>query len=220
MNKSFKTWVVFDFDGTLADSALESLTILKRLAPQMGFRRVEDEDVEYLRGKTTKEILKFLDIGPLLLPRVVYKCRKELENRFKTIESHVSNDEWEKLLSLGCGIGIVTSNSLVNVETFLERNFNSRPHFVHAGTSIFGKKKTLFKLCKKLKMEKGLYIGDETRDIVAAKAAGWVAGSVSWGFNRQPILESFGPYKMFTDPSQLSSEIGKVVRSWQEKEWQ
>jgi phosphoglycolate phosphatase len=52
---SFKL-VVWDFDGTLADSLPAAVGIFNRLAPELGFRPVED--LSAARSLTTRQFLR------------------------------------------------------------------------------------------------------------------------------------------------------------------
>ena len=62
---------IFDFDGTIADSAAWFGSALNELARHNGFREVSDEQREMLRGLSTREIFAYLGIPPGKLPLVV-----------------------------------------------------------------------------------------------------------------------------------------------------
>ena len=49
-----------------------------------------------------------------------------------------------------------------------------------------------------------IYIGDEVRDIEAAKAAGIKMVAVSWGFNSPEILKTKNPDYLIDYPLQLT----------------
>lgn len=81
-----------------------------------------------------------------------------------------------KKLSKDHKIGIITSNSEANVKKFLEKNsLNIYFDFIDSSISVFGKHKKLLKAIKKYQLDpkSTIYIGAETRDIEAAKKAGW-----------------------------------------------
>ncbi|MGZ5882650.1 MAG: HAD hydrolase-like protein, partial [Xanthobacteraceae bacterium] len=54
--------VIFDFDGTLADSASWFLGILNDLARRHGFRSVTEAEIEMLRGRGNREIIRYLNV--------------------------------------------------------------------------------------------------------------------------------------------------------------
>ncbi|MFZ1324135.1 MAG: HAD hydrolase-like protein, partial [Candidatus Saccharimonadales bacterium] len=56
-----------------------------------------------------------------------------------------------------------------------------------------------------LKRKDTVYIGDETRDIQAARMAFIRAVSVTWGFNTRRILEKQRPAYLIDTPEELLS---------------
>lgn len=56
-------------------------------------------------------------------------------------------------------------------------------------------------------------IGDETRDIEAAKAIGLAAGAVSWGYATPAALRSAEPQFMFESFSRLVAAVLEERRS-------
>jgi len=55
----------------------------------------------------------------------------------------------------------------------------------------------------KLYTEDVIYIGDEVRDIEAARAAGIKIASVTWGYNLESILTENKPDYIVTQPRDL-----------------
>jgi phosphoglycolate phosphatase len=49
--------VIFDFDGTLADSAGWLFGVLNQVADRYGFRRVDEAEIAMLRGRDNREIV-------------------------------------------------------------------------------------------------------------------------------------------------------------------
>ena len=57
-----------------------------------------------------------------------------------------------------------------------------------------------------VRAEKGrtvLYVGDETRDVEAAMAAGVDAAAVTWGFQTEALLRSANPRFVLSAPREL-----------------
>ena len=65
--------VVWDFDGTLADSLPTAVGIFNRQAPELGYRPLAD--VNAARGLPTRKFLKQQGISFWRLPRLVRKYR-------------------------------------------------------------------------------------------------------------------------------------------------
>ena len=54
-----------------------------------------------------------------------------------------------------------------------------------------------------LKRRETVYVGDETRDVQAARFALIKVVSVTWGFNTKEILRKQRPYYLIDEPKQL-----------------
>ena len=71
--------------------------------------------------------------------------------------------------------------------------------------SLFGKHRMLKHCLKRygLSAAETVYVGDETRDIAAARACGVKAIAVGWGFNSRPALLNVQPDAVATQPADL-----------------
>ena len=78
-------------------------------------------------------------------------------------------------------------------------------NFIHAESSFFGKKRILRKIIKSYKLDKSktFYIGDETRDIEAAKECGVYSVAVTWGCNSEKILSQHQPHYIVRKPEDI-----------------
>lgn len=70
---------------------------------------------------------------------------------------------------------------------------------------MFGKSAPLLKL--KTKIKDLVYIGDEVRDIEAAKKAGILSVGVSWGFQTEVAMKKASPDHLFNKPQELMTLI-------------
>jgi phosphoglycolate phosphatase len=68
--------VIFDFDGTLADSFPWFLSIMNDVADKFEFERTAPEAVAELRKLGSKEVLKRLNVAWLKLPLIARHSRK------------------------------------------------------------------------------------------------------------------------------------------------
>jgi len=77
--------------------------------------------------------------------------------------------------------------------------------FIYSDGSLFGKGKILKRVLKKYEFFKRnvVYVGDEVRDIDAAREAGIKIVSVSWGFNSKEVLGSNKPNYIVDTPAEL-----------------
>lgn len=205
MSKNIKL-LVFDFDGTIADTFAHTMKITNILSDEFNFKKVHDHEIEQLKGKTIQQIIKHLNVPILKIPNIVAKARSEL---LKDIENIEPIEGLKKILPLikqaGVQMGILTTNSEENVERFLRANDMEIFDFIHSTSRILGKNHGLRKLMEQhqLVAEELLYIGDETRDIEAAKKEGIKVIAVTWGYNSHAILKTFSPDYIAHTPEEL-----------------
>ena len=208
-----KKVIIFDFDGTIADTLLSVVNILNHLASKYGYKTIKLSDVTALRGKTSKEILKGLRISLLKLPFVVRSARQEFRKEVELLKPAAGiKKALLQLKKMGYKLGIVTSNSEENVNKFLKTNNMLCFDFVYSGSSVFGKAGVIKNLMEsqRLKPEEAVYVGDETRDIDAAKKVGVQIIAVSWGFNSRRILEKQKPDFLIDTPNKLIKIVERL----------
>jgi phosphoglycolate phosphatase-like HAD superfamily hydrolase len=208
---SGQKYLVFDFDGTIADSLIVGVGLFNDLAESKGIKPLEFNDIDELRNQPLKSHLKTAKVPFWKLPFLLREFQKEIYKHmddippFNGIEGILS-----QLHMSGYRIGLLTSNSEENVEVFMEKH--SMGHlfdFMYFGASLWGKNRTIKKMIKEQKIQKEdiLYIGDETRDIKGAQKAGVKVAAVSWGFSSHEFLSPYNPDYLFDKPSDLLSLI-------------
>lgn len=198
--------LVFDFDGTVADTFNFVLTIINRLSTEFGFRRVEFHEVETLKGKTPQEIISHLRIPTMKVPAIMAQVRRELRKDISSIKPVEGLKRVLLQLRLSNHrMGILTSNSPENVATFLRKNRLEWFDFISTTSRIWGKSRRLKALLVKRGLQSGevLYVGDEIRDIEAARKAGVKIAAVTWGYNSRKVLEAHKPDYLVTEPEGL-----------------
>ena len=111
---------IFDFDGTIADSAAWFGNALNELARHNGFREVSAEQREMLRGRSTREIFAYLGIPSWKLPLVVRQLREIAARDVEQISIFPwVPDVLAALRSRGISIAIVSSNTRANIRRVL-----------------------------------------------------------------------------------------------------
>lgn len=188
--------IVFDFDGTIADTIPVSITILQKLATKYYHKTVDGKLIQQLRDKSIPEICKELDISIIKLPFIARKARRELNKEISHLKPiNGIRNLLTQLKEQGRTLGIVSSNSKESITKFLKINDLEVFDFIYTNSRIFGKSNSLKRLLRrnKWKAENAIYIGDEIRDIEAAQKAGIKIISVTWGVNSQSKLTSYHP---------------------------
>ena len=206
-----KRTLVFDFDGTIADTLPCIVAISNRLAEDFGYRKVPEDAIELLRGKRSREALELLQIPMIRIPAIARRMKAELQKEIHLLKPIASVKEVVRELASHYRLGIVTSNSLSNVERFLEANEMACFDFIHSSSSLFGKSSVLRGVLRvrRLLREETVYIGDETRDIDAARKSGIDMIAVSWGANYAEVLASLQPQFLIHQPEGLLALLKK-----------
>jgi phosphoglycolate phosphatase len=199
--------VVFDFDGTIADTHDTFVEIINRLAKNFGYQPVNAEELERLKNLSSQEIIKQSQVSPIQIPFLLHRVKRELN---KQIEHLKPFNGFHYCLSVlkkrGYILGIITSNTKENVNIFLENNqLLNLFDFIYSGTPLFGKHKIIDRLIRQNKFcaDEMIYVGDETRDISAAKKSQVQVVAVAWGFNSPQILAKFHPDHLIHHPLEL-----------------
>src|SRR3989338_8443230 len=188
--------VIFDFDGTIADTLPAILKLFNVHAKEFGFEKLSDKDVSSLADLTPFQILRKYGIKLIKLPFLANKVRVDLGRVIKKVPIFPAMKE--VILSLnkkGYRLGILSSNSKRNVEEFLKLHGIFVFDFIHSEQNLLAKGNALKRLLKiyQISVSDTVYIGDEVRDIDASRKNGMRIISVAWGFNHRKILTENEP---------------------------
>lgn len=199
--------LVFDFDGTIADTFDEGLRIYNTMAEDLDLRPIDDEEITYLRTMTITDFIDHLGIPKRLVPRLLYRGTRMLKAKIPSLPLIKGMAEALPKLRKGADhFGILTSNSVENAGLFLETHQLAGVFtFVSSTSKLTGKSKYLRDILKRyaLAPEELIYIGDEIRDIKAARKAGVAAAAVGWGFNATEALQASHPDHFCDTPDEL-----------------
>ncbi|MCA9827212.1 MAG: HAD hydrolase-like protein [Nitrosopumilus sp.] len=77
--------IIFDFDGTIADTLSSVVRIVNNHAEHFGYKKVAKDDIRYLQGKKPKEILSHLGISMLKLPFWIKKIHSEINKEISNM---------------------------------------------------------------------------------------------------------------------------------------
>jgi len=200
--------VVLDFDGTLADSFDWFCSVLNGVADRYRFRRVEAYEVEALRLQGARAIVSHLGIPRWKLPFIA-RHMHALAARdaarialFPGVPAMLAD-----LRDAGVPLAILSSNRADTVRRVLGPENADRIEAYACGASLFGKARRLRTLLARrgVAPARALCIGDEVRDLEAARALGCPFGAVAWGYTDARALAALGPEHLFAEPADIAS---------------
>lgn len=207
--------VIFDFDGTIADTMVLVFTIYNQLAPEFNCRPVTEEDGLVLRSERPQVFFRKHGLSLIKMPQFALRVKKEIGKHIAEIKPFPGVIDLIKSLNEhGYTLGIVSSNDTDNINKFLSVTvLDSYFSFVVSGNNLFGKDKILRKVMKQraLSPDAIIYIGDETRDIDAVKKVGIPIISATWGYSTRDLLESLHPNALADHPSDIPALIDKLT---------
>lgn len=204
--------IIFDFDGVLADTFPFYLGYINKYLKNRGQEALNKKQVENLKMMRPMEIFGYLNVSILKIPFFSNSVRKEMSRHIGKISMDKS---FKKVLfelkTLDIRMGIISSNSEQNVKKFVEFNEVNFFDFILAGGSVLRKHKLINSGIKKFKLnkDKTLKIGDEIRDINAARKVGIKVAVVNWGYNSEKFLMENDPDYLIKKPRDIFSIIKK-----------
>lgn len=203
--------IIFDFDGTIADTYNAFVEIVNDLSEEFGYKPVTPEDLDRLKKLSSMEIIKQSEISLIQIPFLLKRVKEELSKKISTLKTFSGlRSCLFQLQKKGYILGIVTSNAQENVQLFLEKNdLSVLFDFIYSGTSLFGKHKIINQIINQynLKRDEVVYVGDETRDINATKTSHVKIIAVGWGFNDPEALAKYQPDALINHPYELIQAV-------------
>jgi len=200
---------IFDLDGTLADSFPWFLRHVNDVADRFGFRRIAEHEIEPLRRLSSREILKRLDVPRWKLPLIARHMRRLKAAHVGDIALFSGVEAMLRALhDGGVCLALVSSDNEANARAQLGASAGSFTLF-ECGASIFGKAAKFRRVLRRagVSPSQAIAIGDEVRDIEAARTTGIACAAVTWGYAAPEALHALAPDLVF----ERVEEIGPAV---------
>lgn len=201
---------IFDFDGTLADSAEWFVGVMNDAAVRYGYRAVDDEERRALRGLHAREIMRRVGLSPWKLPFVARYMRRRMQAEIEHIGLFPGVPEMlRRLHEAGVAISVVTSNSEANVRRVLGPELAAMVAHYGCGASLFGKRPHLRRALRRAGVapRDAVAVGDEIRDHHAAAAEGIPFAAVCWGYTDGAALRAGAPAAVFETVADLADAL-------------
>jgi phosphoglycolate phosphatase len=211
-----KPTLIFDFDGTVANSIDKILELINHLAPGHGYNTVSRELFEKVRDLP-------LPLACLRVKFPLYKLGQAIAVVLTEYRRIIPDLEpcagivpvLELLKAEGYTLGLISSNHAENVQAFLDHNGIHCFDWVEGTGGILHKHSSIKSQIRKhaLDRQSVIYIGDEARDIRAARKAGVKVISVTWGLHSAKNLHAHSPDHMATNPSTIPGLVTLILNN-------
>ncbi|MEX0915051.1 MAG: HAD-IA family hydrolase [Wenzhouxiangellaceae bacterium] len=211
--------VLFDLDGTLADTAPDLVAALKRLRAELGLPTI---DTDRLRVRAGRGAIAILEGG---LPELAEADRNAFRARYlDDYQAHCWEasrpfegmpDFLDIMDSLGVPWGIVTNKIERLARPLLEQaGWAGRIGCLVAGDTVARPKPApdpVLTACAALDVDPRnvVFVGDDERDVISGRAAGTRTVAALWGYIREPErVAGWGADAMVETPEALPGLLG------------
>jgi phosphoglycolate phosphatase len=197
--------ILFDFDGTIADSFDYVATFLERHVRRG--HPLTAEEKQTLRGMTMHQMANHLGSPAWRLPILFVIGRRAMGKAIYDVPVFAGIGKViEQLHAEGHVLIVVSSNNNRNIHKSLKQHHLYK-YFtdIYGNAGFFGKRRAIRAVLwrNRLKPEEAIYIGDESRDVESAKAAGIRVIAASWGFDKADILATHNPTAIAHTPQDI-----------------
>jgi phosphoglycolate phosphatase len=205
-----KRLLIFDFDGTLADSFDLFIEIFDEAAALHQFDPFDRGRLEFLRTLDAASFLKYHRVPRWKLPLLAWTTRKKMASRIESIRLFPGVAEGiARLRNNGLILALVTSNSKRNALKALGPGMSQNFDHMECNLSLLGKRAALSRILKHASClpSEAMLIGDELRDMHAAKSVNISFGAVAWGYTSIDTLAKAGAHTCFESVAEMTSKL-------------
>ena len=211
--------ILFDFDGTIADTSVDMINCLNILLANKNRANVNIDKAKNFISKGAGGLISYS------CPELTENERKEYIHDYLEIYKdnyYINtrlfdgiNEIIDLIISKNYKWGIVTNKpGFLVIPIIKELNLRYQPHCIVAGDTLNVKKpnpKPLLYAAEKISCEPVLcaYIGDDLRDIQAANSANMFSIAASYGFiENKSDIKKWGCDYIINSPLDLKNLIG------------
>lgn len=201
---------IFDFDGTLADTYPWMLNIADRLASDYNYDPITPQQWDELREMGVMNVIRKYKFPLWHLPEIAHEIQTRMKNDIHKISLFDDmRTVLKELFQNDVKLALVSSNSCENIQKVLGQEVLTYFSFFECGVSMFSKQSKFKKVLKDsgVSAPKTICIGDEIRDIQAARKANIPFGAVAWGYTSIEKLCAFVPQEIFHSVHEISEKL-------------
>ncbi|CAG2084403.1 HAD-IA family hydrolase [Xanthomonas arboricola pv. juglandis] len=176
--------IIFDFDGTLADSFGFFLSTQRVLAQRHGFRAAQAHEVDAARRLSTRQLLKQSGLSSWRIPLVAADFIRLMRAAPPMALFDGIAEVLQALHARGTRLALVSSNSVENVQRALGEELSAKFAVIDGGAHLLGKQRALRRVLRSTghTAAQAVYVGDQVADWEAAQVVGLPFAAVAWGY--------------------------------------
>lgn len=201
--------VVFDFDGTIANTKPLIPEIINEVLQQFNKPALSKDELSRFMNMHWKDAVKEYGIKWRHLPKYALTAQKKMQHKLDDVSLFDNMKELIEHLSKNYTTNIISLNSKENIKYVIDK------HNINAIENVFStrgkvtKKKILKKYMKQFNIDKHemLYVGDELGDIEACKKHKIKVVAVTWGIDNREVLSSGNPDYIVDCPSDIAGIV-------------
>lgn len=208
--------VIFDFDGTLANSVDLLLKLYNENSGRFGYMTIKPEEFTKLRRLGYKRAMREKHVKMRMLPNMFMVLSREMRLRMNEVKPYGGIVSMlEQLKKDGYSIGVLTSNQAGLVAEFFSVHEFPEFDFIVSERTLFGKDRAIKRILRRfgLKREQVIYIGDEPRDVTASRKARISVIGVSWGLAGREGFEKDVPDELVDTPGELLATVRSMTEN-------
>lgn len=202
--------ILFDFDGTLADTPAIQLPIIKDILVNKYNYKLSDADFDNLL-KILRDKGPFAALLKIKFPLFKYpSLLKDIKGSLKSKMDNLKISKEMRDVIFTCKkyakIGILSGGNKDYIQIFIQNNkLENIFEYIYTDDKTQGKEKLFKKFLNTTKISKEdvVYVGDEIQDIKISKKIGIKIISVIWGVNSKKGLVENNPDFIADTPNQI-----------------
>ncbi|WP_206862329.1 HAD-IA family hydrolase [Lysobacter changpingensis] len=197
--------VIFDFDGTLADSFPFFVKAQHALADRHGFTAIAEDRVDALRRLGTRELMREVNLPAWKAPIVAADFIRMMRGAPPVPLFPGVAEVLRQLRDGGARLAILTSNSVENVRRVIDAELLGAIELIDGGAHMLGKHRRIARMLKEARAaaSEAIYVGDQVSDGEAARRVGVAFGAVGWGYAHADTLRTMGAEEFFESVPEL-----------------
>lgn len=206
--------VVFDFDGTLADSEEVCFQLLNEIAAKHRYRQLQRSELATLKQLAYPDRLRLLGVPMMRVPLLAMEARRGYRLRLPSLRPFSGiREALLRLSDRGCSLHVLSSNAVTNIKQFLTAHDLDLFQTVNCERNFFGKHVGLRRFLERHELNVGevVYLADEVRDVEACHKIGLRVISTAWGFDPIEKLEAANPGMTALTPEEAVRKIESLV---------